>query len=116
MPKKVDWRYHRPGCEPCGRTQEFLAQKKIGTDELVDARKRALGMKDALALLDGADQLVAARGKKVERVDLRAARPDRATLERLMLGPTGRLRAPTLKVGRTVLVGFDAASCEAALR
>ncbi len=24
-----------------------------------------------------------------------------------MLGPTGNLRAPTLVVGRTVLVGFD---------
>jgi hypothetical protein len=24
-----------------------------------------------------------------------------------MLGPTGNLRAPTLRVGRTLLVGFD---------
>jgi arsenate reductase-like glutaredoxin family protein len=51
--------------------------------------------------------LYAARGKKVERIDLKAGRPDRATVERLMLGPTGNLRAPTLRVGRTLVVGFD---------
>jgi arsenate reductase-like glutaredoxin family protein len=100
----------------CGRTQEFLAKKKIETAELVDARKTRLKLKDALALLEGADELVAAKGKKVERVDLRAGRPDKATLERLLLGPTGNLRAPTLKVGRTLLVGFDEATYKTVLR
>jgi arsenate reductase-like glutaredoxin family protein len=73
----------------------------------VDAKKAQLGRKDALALVEGADVLYAARGKKVERLDLRAGRPDKATIERLLLGPTGNLRAPTLRVGRTLLVGFD---------
>jgi arsenate reductase-like glutaredoxin family protein len=58
-------------------------------------------------MLKGADLLIAARGKKVERIDLGAEKPDKATVERLMLGPTGNLRAPTLRVGRTILVGFD---------
>jgi arsenate reductase-like glutaredoxin family protein len=73
----------------------------------VDAKKTRLGLKDAMALLAGADVLYAARGKKVERIDLAAGRPDKATVERLMLGPTGNLRAPTLRAGRTLLVGFD---------
>jgi arsenate reductase-like glutaredoxin family protein len=73
----------------------------------VDAKKARLGLKDALALLEGADVLYAAKGKKVERLDLRAGRPDKATVERLLLGPTGNLRAPTLRAGRTLLVGFD---------
>ena len=58
-------------------------------------------------MLKGAEVLIAARGKKVERLDLEAEKPDKATIERLMLGPTGNLRAPTLRVGRTLLVGFD---------
>ncbi len=91
----------------CGKTQGFLARKQIETAELVDARKTRLGRRDALALLEGMDELIAAKGAKVERVDLRAGRPDRATIERLMLGPSGKLRAPTLRVARTVLVGFD---------
>jgi arsenate reductase-like glutaredoxin family protein len=100
----------------CGRTQEFLAEKKIETAELVDARKTRLTLRDAEALLAGMHELVAAKGKKVERVDLRAGRPDKATLARLMLGPTGNLRAPTLKVGRTLVIGFDPATYKAILR
>ncbi len=100
----------------CGRTQEFLAKRRVETEELVDARKLKLKLKDAYALLEGMDELVAAKGKKVERVDLRAGRPERATIERLMLGPTGNLRAPTLKVGRRLLIGFDEAIYRAIFR
>jgi arsenate reductase-like glutaredoxin family protein len=100
----------------CGKTQEFLAKRRIETAELVDARKVRLKLKDAYALLEGMDELVAAKGKKVERVDLRAGRPDRATMERLMLGPTGNLRAPTLRVGRRLLVGFEEATYRSILR
>jgi arsenate reductase-like glutaredoxin family protein len=94
----------------CGRTQEFLAEKKVETAQLVDARKTTLKLKDGLALLDGVDEIVAAKGRKVERLDLRQGRPEKAMLEKLLLGPTGNLRAPTLKVGRTLVVGFDEAS------
>lgn len=41
------------------------------------------------------------------QVDLKASRPGRAELLALLLGPTGGLRAPTLRVGRTLLVGFS---------
>ena len=50
---------------------------------------------------------MAAKGKKVERIDLRKGLPDKQTVARLMIGPSGNLRAPTLRVGRRVLVGFD---------
>lgn len=49
-----------------------------------------------------------ARGKKIVDVDLKKNRPDDDELTKLMLGPTGNLRAPTLKIGKTVLVGFSA--------
>ena len=74
-----------------------------------------MGPKEALALLDGATELVAAKGKKVERIDLRKGKPDKATITRLMIGPSGNLRAPTLKVGKKVLVGFDEESYERVL-
>jgi arsenate reductase-like glutaredoxin family protein len=66
-----------------------------------------MGPRDARALLEGASELIAAKGKKVERIDLRKGLPDRATVARLMIGPSGNLRAPTLRVGRKILVGFD---------
>ena len=61
-------------------------------------------------MLKGVDQLYVAKGKKVVHVDLERARPARAELLGLLLGPTGNLRAPTLRKGRTLLVGFDEAT------
>ncbi len=52
-------------------------------------------------------KLLVAKGKKVTEVDLKKNRPDDETLAKLMLGPTGNLRAPTMKVGKTVLIGFN---------
>jgi hypothetical protein len=52
---------------------------------------------------------VATRGKQVIRLDMRD-RPDDATLKSLIIGPSGNLRAPTLRIGRTLLVGFDEAT------
>jgi arsenate reductase-like glutaredoxin family protein len=73
----------------------------------VDASKNRFDEAAALALLDGIDTLVAARGKTVESFDLRANRPDDAELLARLMGPTGNLRAPTARVGRTLLVGFN---------
>jgi hypothetical protein len=53
------------------------------------------------------DEIYVARGKRVVRVDVKASRPGRAELLALLLGPTGGLRAPTLRVGRALLVGFS---------
>jgi hypothetical protein len=50
---------------------------------------------------------VACKGKKVVRVDLRRERPPDDVLLALLLGPSGNLRAPALRIGRTFVVGFD---------
>jgi hypothetical protein len=46
----------------------------------------------------------------VVHLDLKTDKPDAATLKGLLLGPTGNLRAPTLRKGRTLVVGFDEAT------
>jgi hypothetical protein len=75
-----------------------------------DAKKATIRGDAALGVLKGVDQLYVAKGKKVVHVDLARARPPRAELLGLLLGPTGNLRAPTLRKGRTLLVGFDEAT------
>jgi len=65
------------------------------------------GDAEALGLLSGMSSLMVAKGKKVTRVDLRKDRPDDAVLVGMMLGPTGNLRAPTMIVGKKVMVGFN---------
>jgi hypothetical protein len=46
----------------------------------------------------------------VIHVDLRRERPEWANLSALLIGPSGNLRAPTLRRGRTLVVGFDEAT------
>lgn len=82
----------------------------------VDARKTTLKEKDALALAQDVDEIYASKGKRIVHLDLRKEKPDRATLLGLLLGPTGNLRAPTLRKGRTLLVGFDEAAYAKILR
>ena len=54
-----------------------------------------------------AHRLVAAKGKKVTTIDLQSAPPEDEVLAGLMLGPTGNLRAPIMRVGQTILVGYN---------
>jgi hypothetical protein len=61
------------------------------------------------------DEIYVARGKRVLHVDLRARRPPQSELLDLLLGPTRNLRAPTLRQGRTLLVGFEEATYEKVL-
>jgi arsenate reductase-like glutaredoxin family protein len=76
----------------------------------VDAKKTTLKEKEALALAQEVDEIYASKGKQVVHLDLKKDKPDTAALLALLLGPTGNLRAPTLRKGRTLLVGFDEAS------
>jgi arsenate reductase-like glutaredoxin family protein len=94
----------------CAKAQGFLAAHAIAVAAEHDARKAPLGRAAALALLDEVDDLYAARGARVVHVPLRPTRPDAAALGALVLGPTGNLRAPALRAGRTLLIGFDAAT------
>ena len=79
----------------------------MSVTETVDARKVRIGAKEALKLLAGIERLVAARGKKIEVFDLAKDRPADAELLARLMGPTGNLRAPTARVGKTLVVGFN---------
>lgn len=65
---------------------------------------------DALALAQSVDEIYAAKGKNVVHLNLKKDKPDTESLTKLLLGPTGNLRAPTLRRGKTLVVGFDEAT------
>jgi hypothetical protein len=79
----------------------------VQVGERADAGKDRRGRDEALALAQTVEQVVVARGKKVVVFDMRADPPDADTLAAHLLGPTGNLRAPTLRRGQTLLVGFS---------
>ena len=94
----------------CAKTQGFLAKKKIAVTAQADAKKATITGDAALAVLKDVDEIYAAKGKRVVHVDLRREKPAKADLLGVLLGPTGNLRAPTLRKGRTLIVGFDEAT------
>ena len=109
---KVDWSYHRNSCKTCGKTAAFLAERQIVVAAQDDARKTPLVEDFALKLVSQANELYVTRGTKVIHIDLKRERPDDESLLALLIGPSGKLRAPTLKLGKTLVVGFDLATYE----
>ena len=91
----------------CARTQEFLAKNDVTTAAQVDAKKATMGDDAALALAETVDEIYTIKGKKIVHLDLKKSRPERAELLQYLLGPTGNLRAPTVRKGRTLIVGFE---------
>ena len=55
-------------------------------------------------MFKGKSRLLVAKGKKLH--DVKFADLSRAELERLVIGPSGNLRAPALIRGKTVMVGY----------
>ena len=99
----------------CTRSQEFLATKKLDVKEFVRADKQPIEADAALALVRKAKRLIVAKGKKTTTVEL-AAKPSDDELRALVLGPTGRLRAPAIRVGDTLVIGFTADGLDAVLK
>ena len=82
---------------------QFMASHELTVRETVSA-SRKLNADHARDLLNGMNTLIIAKGKKSETWNLKSGITEE--MVQAMLGPTGNLRAPTLKSGKTVLVGF----------
>jgi arsenate reductase-like glutaredoxin family protein len=74
---------------------------------LTDAGKEKRGRDAALALAKSVAKVVVGRGKKVITIDMKKEPPDDDTLAAMLLGPSGNLKAPTLRKGNMLLVGFS---------
>jgi arsenate reductase-like glutaredoxin family protein len=91
----------------CKKAQGFLESNAWEVSEQADASKQRRGREEALALAKSVERIVVAKGKKVVSFDMKGDSPDEETLLAHLLGPTGNLRAPTLRRGKTLLVGFS---------
>jgi len=75
----------------------------IEASEVVPA-SRKLAKREAADLAKKASKIVVAKGKQVR--EFAGGKAGKDVIE-AMLGPTGNLRAPTIRKGKTVLVGFN---------
>ena len=80
-------------------------EKGISINEAVEARKQKIADDDAWELLSGAEKIVVGKGKKVVTFDPKT--DSKEDILKSCLGRTGNLRAPTLKIGNLLVVGFN---------
>ena len=73
----------------------------------MNASKEKMGPEAALELVRRHSKLVAAKGKKVVELDLKKDAPEDEEITKLVIGPSGNLRAPTWTRGKTIVVGFN---------
>lgn len=85
----------------------MFARRKTQVVEERSSRKAPLGEAEVRALIAAVDEVVLARGRRAERRPAREVKPDD------LKGPTGNYRAPMVRRGRTLLVGFHAETLEA---
>src|SRR6516164_825919 len=91
----------------CKKAQGFLEKNALAVTDRRDAGKERKGRAEAVALAKTVAKVIVARGKKAVTFDMKADPPDDDTLAAHLLGPSGNLRAPTVRKGRTLLVGFS---------
>jgi arsenate reductase-like glutaredoxin family protein len=99
----------------CKKAQGFLERHAVEVKTVADANKQKQGRAEALALTKTVNVIHASKGKKIVTIDMKDA-PDDDTLAGHLLGPTGNLRAPTIKKGKTLYVGFNAEAYESLVR
>lgn len=103
----VDWYYRRNSCKTCERADAHLAEHDVKAKVIVDARKNTHSRKEALELAKTVNVIHTTKGKNVITLDIKKDKPDEETLLAALLGPTGNLRAPTFRKGKTLFVGFN---------
>jgi arsenate reductase-like glutaredoxin family protein len=77
----------------------------LGTTE--DAKKKRYDAEAVKAVLKGVEVIVSMKGKRVVKLDLKKEKVAEADIHTAILGPFGTLRAPALRKGNTLIVGFN---------
>ncbi|MCX7418602.1 MAG: ArsC family (seleno)protein [Planctomycetia bacterium] len=107
MPAKVDWYYHRKNCQTCTKSQDFMTSNSVAVSETIDARKIRFEPKEAVAFVRQADEAWIARGKTVHKIAFKKEGMADADLLKLIIGPSGFLRAPIIRRGKKIFIGFE---------
>ena len=100
---RIDWFYKRAGWTSCKRAQEFLGDANV--IKYGNATNERLSGRSIEDLLDLVNIVRIAKGRKI--VDYALNVNNRKEIVAQVTGRSGTLRAPTLRVGRTLIVGFN---------
>ena len=85
--------------------QEFLDTHNLEVKSRTDARKERMDAAAVWDLMENAERILVAKGKRVETFS--PTQDTREAILNVVLGRSGSLRAPTLQRGDVFLVGFN---------
>ena len=83
----------------------MLANNNLKVAKIIDARKEKITADPAWELLKGVHELIIGKGKKF--LVFHPDQDKKETILNFCLGRTGNLRAPTIKTGDRIIVGFN---------
>ena len=101
---KIDWYYHRKNCETCKKSQTYLNDHEAEIAEQVEARKIKFDAKQSLEMVRESKRLWVARGRSMSEVDMKSLSDEE--LVGLVTGRSGTLRAPAIRSGQKMFIGF----------
>ena len=77
-----------------------MLERRGAAIEVERSTERPLSTAEAKRLLASVDRVLLLRGAALKELDAKSVKPDD------LKGPTGKIRAPLVRVGRTLLAGF----------
>lgn len=83
-----------------------MAAHGVTAREVVDARKEKIAKRETVQILRGTQRVIAVKGKSVKDWNLKKDPPVEKDLFGAIMGPTGNLRAPAMRIGKVLVVGF----------
>jgi arsenate reductase-like glutaredoxin family protein len=89
-----------------------LGTHKISISEQVDAKKASIAAAGLEAAFGGVEEILATKGKKVISLKISPGGIASEEAQALLIGPSGNLRAPAIRAGSKLIVGFDEAMFE----
>ena len=90
--------------------QAVLDTHNLQAESRTDARKEKMEAEAVWKLMGGAERIVVAKGRRVET--LVPTEDSQEVILKAVLGRSGSLRAPTVRMGDVFLVGYNAALYE----
>ncbi|MCA8993120.1 MAG: hypothetical protein KDA88_14115 [Planctomycetaceae bacterium] len=106
MSKSVDWYYHRKNCSSCTKMRALLDARGVESNEVVIANKVRFEADEAVQLIRKSKRLVGVKGKRIVDLKLTDKSVTDDMIQDIAIGPSGKLRAPAIRVGTTFLIGF----------
>lgn len=108
MAKVINFAFFRKNCKTCEKALTFLQSIKISLPtNTEDARKIKKTQEEMIELAQKHKKIVSIKGKKAIEINIKNEEVTPAAILGLLVGPSGNLRAPTISVGPTLVIGFD---------